>query len=427
MTGMGKIGKMIVQALIPKKLKPRFNYCVGKIKAVMTSTKSLKVFWKILFFPLSFSLSLLLAIFKSILILILPQRIYSIGVYLFREMFVDITQRYIGLPTALKRSSLRSELLTKGAETKKTYGEKNPDLTFYVIRPYYFLQPNALIYRNVANLLTQYYYVLQKLSYALENGYIPVVDWKNYGLMPHAENYPVNGTENSWEYYWTQPSDFTLEDVYQSKNVILSTQNIGDYGYIPHCSMAPPYEQYARELAEKCPPYLKNVHLNEITNNYVSKAQEKLFPKGKRIIGVVLRGAAYGHSGTPYRSHPQQVGMDELKKSIWKHLDEWNMDLIFFVNEMQELVDEMLEEFGDKLIVFPRMRDTFKRPMDGITKNPMYYDGNRYQTNLDYVTEIALLSRCDTLIGSMSSGMRTALIWNEQKYEHVHVFDKGLW
>ena len=65
--------------------------------------------------------------------------------------------------------------------------------------------------------------------------------------------------------------------------------------------------------------------------------------------------------------------------------------------------------------------------MDGITKNPMYYDGNRYQTNLDYVTEIALLSRCDTLIGSMSSGMRTALIWNAQKYEHTYVFDKGLW
>ncbi len=427
MTGVGKIGKMVVQALVPKKLKPRFNFCVGKIKAAMTSTKSLKVFWKIVFFPLTFSLSLLLALFKSFLILILPQRTYVNHVYIFQQMFVDIAQRDIGFFTALKRASLRNELLTKGAQTQKSYGDKNPDLTFYVIRPYYFLQPNVLIYRNVANLLTQYYYVLQKLSYALENGYIPVVDWKNYGLMPHAENYPVNGTENSWEYYWTQPSSFTLEEVYQSKNVILSTQNIGDFGYIPHCSMAPPYDKYAHDLAEQCPPYLKNVHLNEITENYVSDAQKELFPEGKRIMGVVLRGAAYGHGGTPYRSHPQQVGMEELKKTIWELLDEWGMDLVFFVNEMQEMVDEMREEFGDRLIVLPRMRDTFERPMDGITKNPMYYDGNRYQTNLDYVTEIALLSRCDTLIGSMSSGMRTALIWNAQKYEHTYVFDKGLW
>lgn len=427
MTGVGKIGKMVVQALVPKKLKPRFNFCVGKIKAAMTSTKSLKVFWKIVFFPLTFSLSLLLALFKSFLILILPQRTYVNHVYIFQQMFVDIAQRDIGFFTALKRASLRNELLTKGAQTQKSYGDKNPDLTFYVIRPYYFLQPNVLIYRNVANLLTQYYYVLQKLSYALENGYIPVVDWKNYGLMPHAENYPVNGTENSWEYYWTQPSSFTLEEVYQSKNVILSTQNIGDFGYIPHCSMAPPYDKYAHDLAEQCPPYLKNVHLNEITENYVSDAQKELFPEGKRIMGVVLRGAAYGHGGTPYRSHPQQVGMEELKKTIWELLDEWGMDLVFFVNEMQEMVDEMREEFGDRLIVLPRMRDTFERPTDGITKNPMYYDGNRYQTNLDYVTEIALLSRCDTLIGSMSSGMRTALIWNAQKYEHTYVFDKGLW
>lgn len=305
---------MVVQALVPKKLKPRFNFCVGKIKAAMTSTKSLKVFWKIVFFPLTFSLSLLLAFFKSFLILILPQRTYVNLVYIFQQMFIDIAQRGIGLPTALKRASLRNELLTKGAQTQKSYGDKNPDLTFYVIRPYYFLQPNVLIYRNVANLLTQYYYVLQKLSYALENGYIPVVDWKNYGLMPHAENYPVNGTENSWEYYWTQPSSFTLEEVYQSKNVILSTQNIGDFGYIPHCSMAPPYDKYAHDLAEQCPPYLKNVHLNEITENYVSDAQKELFPEGKRIMGVVLRGAAYGHGGTPYRSHPQQVGMEELKR-----------------------------------------------------------------------------------------------------------------
>lgn len=427
MTGIGKIGKMIVQALIPKRLKPRFNFCIGKIKRSMTSTKSLQIFWKIVFFPITFVLSLALAIFKSLLVLILPQKVYINLVYVFQQMYIDMAQREIGLFTALKRSSLRMELLTKGAETKKSFGEENPDLTFYVIRPYYFLQPNALIYRNVANLLTQYYYVLQKLSYALEKGYTPVVDWKNYGLMPHAENYPVNGTENSWEYYWTQPSNFTLDEVYRSKNVILSTQNIGDFKYIPQCTMAPPYDKYARDLAEKCPKYLKNVTLNEVTEKYVSKAQEELFPKDKRIMGVVLRGAAYGHGGTPYRSHPQQVGMDELKKSIWKRMEEWEMDYIFFVNEMQEMVDEMREEFGEKLIVLPRMRDTFERPMDGITKNPMYYDGNRYQTNLDYVTEVALLSRCDTLIGSMSSGMRTALIWNAQKYEHTYVFDKGLW
>ena len=91
------------------------------------------------------------------------------------------------------------------------------------------------------------------------------------------------------------------------------------------------------------------------------------------------------------------------------------------------VVDAMKEAFGDYLIVLPRLRDHLTRPADGVTQNPMYAPGQRYQTNLDYLTEVALLSKCDSLVGSMSSGMRTAIIWNAEHYEHVVVFEKGLW
>ena len=427
MTILGKLGSILVHAVIPKKLRTGFDYRVKKTYDALHSNLELTIFWRILFFPIVLPLSLLFGIFKMLLIWLMPKNRYNDLVYIFKEMYNDVVLRRIGFFTAIKRARLRNELFTKGGEKKKSYGDKNPDITFYVIRPYYFLEPNALIYRNVANLLTQYYYVLQKLSYATEHGYVPVIDWERYGKLPHAEDYPINGTSNSWEYYWTQPSDYSLEEVYQSKNVILSTQNIGQFGYIPNCAMTPPFNTYAKKLVNECPKYLTNVHLNDTTQAYVDKAYNDLFPESGRVLGVVVRGSSYGNTGTPYHSHPMQVSMGELMKTVHRCMEEWELEKVFFVNEMQELVETMKEEFDDKLIVLPRMRDTFERPADGITKNPMYYDGNRYQTNLDYVTEVALLARCTSIIGSMSSGMRTALIWNNNEFEHVHVFEKGLW
>lgn len=418
---------ILIGAIIPKSLRGSFFGKINDTKRVLNSSKELKLFWGIILFPINLVLSLISACFKLILVWLIPRTKYNSLVYIFEHFYKDIVTFHVGIKTAFKRAFLLNELFTKGAEKHKSFGELNPDITFYVIRPYYFLKPNELIYRNVANLLTQYYYVVQKLSYALRNGWVPIVDWENYGKLPHAEDYPVNGTNNSWEYYWKQPCDYTLEEVYQSKNVILSTQNIGQFGHVPNCAMSPPYNTYARRLVDMCPQYTCVIPLNDTTLKYVDEAQEKYFPKDERVLGVVVRGASYGRTGTPYHSHPMQATMEELISAVHRYLDEWEIEYIFFVNEMQELVDAMVEEFGDKVIVLPRMRDTFGRPADGVTKNPMYADGQRYQTNLDYITEVALLSRCTSIVGSMSSGMRTALIWNAGKYENMHVFEKGLW
>lgn len=423
---LGKLISVIFYGILPKPLHAPVRTRIAGIKAVFTSNLELRIFWKIIFFPIVLPVSLVIACLKSVFLFISP-RGYGYMKFVVNQMYTDVARDKRSFKLACKRASLTLELFIKGREKRVSYGDKNPDKIFYVIRPYYYLQPNELIFRNIANLLTQYYYSLQKLSNAIENGYIPVVDWKNYGQMPHSEDYPVNGTENAWEYYWKQPSEYTLEEVYQSKNVILSTQNIGQYGFIPRTAMTPPFMKYAQELAEQCPKYTQYIPLNETTESYVRQYYNQLFPSNEKVLGVVVRGASYGQTGTPMHSHPKQAKIRELIQAIRHYSEEWNMQYIFFVNEMQELVDMMKAEFGDKLIVLPRLRDHMDRPADGITQNPMYAPGQRYQTNLDYVTEVALLSKCDALIGSMSSGMRTAIMWNAEQYEHMVIFEKGLW
>lgn len=428
MNGILKVINTIIKIILPRTV---YNLIINRIKRskdILLSTPELRVLIKICIFPVKVFGDLLIALLKLPFIWLLPYKFYNDVKFIAKQFYMDIiVLNNIPFTVACKRASLLYELFTKGYEQRKSYGVQNSDKIFYVIRPYYFLEPNELILSNVANLLTQYYYALQKLSYAIEKGYIPVIDWEHYGKLPHSEDFPINGTMNSWEYYWKQPSEYTLEEVYKSKNVILSTQNIGQFGYIPNCAMKPPFNTYAKNIARMCPKYSNYIPFNDDTLNYIDEKYNSLFPEGSRVLGVVIRGSSYGTKKTQFSSHPTQISMGELIREVKKCLDSWDCEYIFFMNEVQELVDIMKENFKDKLIVLPRLRDSLYRPVDGSVLNPMYEDGQRFKTNLDYITEVALLSRCTCLVGSMSSGTRTAIMWNNNKYEHMYIFEKGLW
>ena len=81
-------------------------------------------------------------------------------------------------------------------EQKKSFGNKNPDKTFFVIR----------LYPPAAGFLADYNYVLGYMKYAYDNGWIPVVDMQNYQTL-YNEDHPIHGTTNVWEYFFEQPLD----------------------------------------------------------------------------------------------------------------------------------------------------------------------------------------------------------------------------
>ena len=109
----------------------------------------------------------------------------------------------------------------------------------------------------------------------LDNKWIPVVDWENYRL-PHSEDVPVNGTCNAWEYYWKQPSLYTLEEVYRSKHVILSNMNIPS-GYLPHLRTPENgLEAYAKRIVKLGTRYAKMISFNDYVQGYI----EFVFLKG---------------------------------------------------------------------------------------------------------------------------------------------------
>ena len=427
---IGKLITIFIRIIFPNKVANAILNRIERTKRVMTSTKEMRIFFKIIFLPVELVCSLFIALVKTIAIWILPTELYNNVKYLFNQFYNDINYKKLGIKLAWKRVQLCWELFTKGKERKVSFGDKNPDKTFYIIRPYYFLERNALV-SNVNNLLFHYYRNLEHLAWGVEHGWIPVIDWENYGPFSHGEDYPINGTTNKWEYYWNQPSNYTLAEVYQSKNVILSVQNTRDNEYMPSAFFKTPLQKQAEDYISRCPKYDQLITLNKFTSDYITKKESELFPKGARILGVSIRGTSYGveSSHTETLGHPIQPSLVNLIKSIKVAVQEWEMDYIFMTCELDSVINCIKKEFGDKVLVLPRLRYTTSPKRGDVEKglDPLYVPGQKYQTNLDYLAEMVLLSRCTSLLAAMSSGTRCALIWNNNQYENIKIFENGLW
>lgn len=424
---ISKLIMLIVKCIFPNSFVNIMLDKVARCKNVLVKNKDLYIFWRILFFPVNVVIELILCIPKIILILIFNKNQYGKIVYCVKEFYKDIVGKNMSLLFALRRQKLRIELFICGREKRKSYGNKNEDKIFFVIKPYYFIKTNELlIYPQ--HLLYYYYIVLQKISYAVSKGYYPIVDFENYdGLLYFAEEDGVDGNKNAWEYFWKQPCDYSLDEVYKSKNVIIATRNSEDYGFIPPTIMKKPFDKYAEDLKNKCSRYISYTELNSKTKKYTDEWQRKLFPKNSKILGVVYRSTSYGSEGTCSGNHPVQPSLVELVKQVKKYLKEWGMEYVYFVNEEEKNIEYMQSIFGNKVIILPRKRYKNFHEFTPEDPNPLYVKGQRYNTNLSYLTEIVLLSKCNGLLGAMSSGTRAAIIWNSGEYEHIKIIDLGLW
>lgn len=448
------IVQLIIQKIFPQKISDAILRKIHETRYIIdqyrgkTVFRVLKTLLFILFFPILLIWNILTFITKTLVAWILPEiQLRRLKMtkgdmgYALNEYRLDKQVRGFTPAEAFDHLKYHLEFFWNSRERTVSYGNRNPDKTFLVIRPYYWSTNHWAYVRT--HLLSQYYIALQSLEYAEKHGWIPIVDWENYKV-PHSESIPIHGTKNAWEYYFEQPSQYTLKEVYQSKHVILSYQNFPWYEgmSIPHFLLFGDVNLFVEQLAKILPNYAKKVPFNQFTMDYFRQAKEKVFPKGKRILGVAARTSytkvikANKELECILNSMPDRkvADVEILIKIVRKHMKKWRADYIFFTNEEEENVVQMKREFQDKLLIYPRTRykniseigrESEKEACDPLECDPLYADGNRYQTNLDYLTEMYLLSQCDMLICSLVGGTKAAIIWNEGRYEKMEVIDLG--
>lgn len=298
-------------------------------------------------------------------------------------------------------------------------GVENRGVSFYVIRG---VDSNSKFYRGVdLNLLANYSYVISHLMYAEKKGLTPIVDQLHYPVY-NRETFPINGTMNPWEYFWKQPSCYSLDEVYRSRTVILSKRNWYARGN-------PAYSiQYHRDpkVIAKFHRLMEKVPLNEPTQSYVNKKATTLFPEGAKVLGVSMRNAGYSTSSVwQAPGHPIQPDIEELINIVKERQKIWKADFVFLATEEADNIEKFQSVFQDTLLYNDRLRYNGWHIFSKDDPNPLYQSGRRYQTALDYLTEMEMLARCSSLIGSLTSGLRYAIFRNNCKYKHLEIIDKG--
>lgn len=298
---------------------------------------------------------------------------------------------------------------TDWSEHRKSYGTKNPDITFYVIRRS----------DRFAGVNSHFIFTLGHIRYAVRNGWIPIVDMQNYPNAFLEEN--EVGSRNAWEFYFRQPCDYSLEEVYQSKNVILSS--------------GMPLQVYPNDSME----FFTRPELLEMWNGYYRKYlgfSEKLqteidlrfqeYFKGKindRVLGVFLRGTDY-LTLRPYE-HPVQPSVEASIAKSKSVLEEQHCRWIYLVTEDQNILDAYIKEFGEFLI-YIKEQPRYKQMLPGehIAEHAFARENDKYLKGVDCLVQMGLLMRCNCFIAGRTSGAVATMVMQPQ-YDYAYFWNLG--
>lgn len=296
-------------------------------------------------------------------------------------------------------------------ERYETFGEKNPDIIFYVFRAHWQESKNGF-YNFFSRVMASYYEVSRQ-------GYKLVVDMKNYYTeYAGLERY---GIINIWEDYYEQPSSYTLEEVYQSKNVILSKFDDKKYNY--------------PDLSNKI--YLSNIwwietcqnlsRLYKLTPNHmlkenISKERVCLKVSGK-ILRVLARGTDY--ISLKPKNHPVPYDIECFIEECQNRLLNKTYDYLYLATEDLDILNIFKKIFGEKLLYIEQMR--MKQNVNRVIMDIKFgRENDNYLRGLEYCTAIEILAKCDGLLANCCCyGALGAILINGGHYMENIIFDAG--
>ena len=276
-----------------------------------------------------------------------------------------------------------------GSEKKISFGEMNPDKYFYVIKR----SPVAGFFSNLS-------FVLCNLKIANDKKFIPIIDMENFTTW-YNEKEQINGEYNAWNYFFENINEYSLDEVYQSKNVLFSKNN-----YPPGMPMSP---SKSKELIEI---FKKNIFVKkEITEIFDDYYKNNI--SGKKVLGVHFRGCDL----KTYRGHPFPPTTKQMVNICKKLIDKY--DLLFLSTEEKKYQEVFDKEFKNKVIYFNSYR-SYKNAY-------LYYPraNHRYLLGRDILIESMLLSSCDGLVFTNSNVSEAAKIFSINKNQKLHEIQNG--
>ncbi len=271
----------------------------------------------------------------------------------------------------------------------KNFGEKNPSKIFYVIKR----TPGAGMFSNLT-------FVLNHLKVAKKFDFIPIVDMQNYPSI-YNESKKINGSKNSWEYYFKKLSNYSLSEVYKSKNVLITD----DY-FEKNMSLDITQISGFKKLK-------KNIQFNKNLINEFKVLYKKLFKNEKNILGIHFRGTTYKTA----RGHAFPLSKKLMIENINYLINKFKYKKIFLVTEEDKYLEYFKKVYKEKLIYCNFYRS---KKQDAFKIYPRKL--HRYKLGKEIILETLLLSKCKGLTFVKSNVSSASLFFSKKKNKNSPSF-----
>ena len=281
--------------------------------------------------------------------------------------------------------------------------------TYYIIRRMY----------DTTGLFALHNIFAGHIRYALSKGWLLVVDMQNY---PNAYLAPEKlGKENSWEYYFEQPLRIGLEQAYNGENIILGTGN--EVSPRPYEVMSF-YENLDNILTEwRMLIKLGLIRIKPERTREILSVRQNLFLPEDRVLGVLLRGTDY--LTRKLYNHPIPPPIEFAISIVVDRMEKWQCNKLFLATEDKSIVSTFKNIFGDLCIMFDRKYVNYNPKIDRSTAlSRIDRPNDNFQQGKDYLTQIVLLSMCNSLVAARCGGSVGVMMMTD-KFEHTYFFNLG--
>ncbi len=279
---------------------------------------------------------------------------------------------------------------------RKSFGMLNPDKEFYVITGF------------SAGMFSTLQYVLAHIHIAEAFGMIPVVDFENFWTV-YTSYKSLNGTKNTWLWFFKSISPYSLEEVYSSKNVFFGN---GEYNwnmghYFSDHNFFNIYSKYIVLQSE----IVKQIDEYKNTLN---------FKRGERILGIQFRGWEQNVTA----SHPFGPTVKQMFSCTNEIMKKYNIDRIYLATEQQEYHDAYIKRYGEKVIFTPYFMT--KKGINAYKIKPEPRANHLYHCGIEIIINAFLLAECTGILHCGTNVSTFAKFLNNGKYEFEYIIFNGV-
>ena len=284
-------------------------------------------------------------------------------------------------PKTLFSKETRYQLNKINSLVIKSFGKLNKNKIFYVIKR----SPGAGMFSNLT-------FVMNHLLIAQRHNFIPVVDMENYPTI-YNEKKKINGTKNAWEYYFEPVSKYSLNEVYKSQNVFITSDKFEN--------------RMTFNLFDK--KFLRIKKKIKIKKNILKSFKKHLrikFNNEKKILGVHFRGTTYKVA----KSHAFPLNKSLMKENIDNLIKRFKYKKIFLVTDEEDYINFFKKNYKDKLIYCEFFRT---KKIDQFKVYPRKF--HRYKLGKEIIIETLMLAKCEGFTYVKSNVSSAAIFFSKKK------------